>query len=219
MTFPIKRNVYQGNNKPVENKSILKQFLVGLVCFILALGFVLVLSEGLRRDSIKQCHQYNQWLDEGYVMFELTDEMKAVCVDLGVPMAEEPQTEVKSLESSPVASPEALKVTPESFDYNPEHIKAVIDQYARSNGADVGLATAVAKCESQFTNVANSGGETYGIGIFMFVRSTWNERCAGEIWDIYDNINCGTKLLALKEYHHWIPYIRNCLAKQGYNFN
>lgn len=79
----------------------------------------------------------------------------------------------------------------------------MIERYADLHGAPQDLAYWVAQCESEFLNVPNRNGGTYGKGIYQFVQNTWDGNCEGDIWDVEDNVNCGTRLLSYGHTWHW----------------
>ena len=85
----------------------------------------------------------------------------------------------------------------------PTTTEGLIAWYAKVNRADPVLAYWVAKCESGFQNIPNSNGKKYGMGVYQFISSTWNNRCEGDVWNVEDNVKCGTKLLGLGEVSHW----------------
>ena len=79
----------------------------------------------------------------------------------------------------------------------------LIKKYAREYGVNQQLALNIAYCESHYRNVPNIRGERYGIGIYQFVRTTWNEQCEGDIWSEEDNIKCAIKLISRGELWRW----------------
>lgn len=85
----------------------------------------------------------------------------------------------------------------------PQTVSGLVEWYADKNGAPQDLAYWVAWCESEFENVPNENGEKYGKGIYQFIQSTWDVTCEGDVWDVEDNIDCATKLLAAGETQHW----------------
>jgi len=85
----------------------------------------------------------------------------------------------------------------------PTDVKGLIEWYADINGAPHDQAYWIAQCESELQNVPNTNGAMYGQGIYQFIQSTFDVLCEGDVWDIEDNINCGTRLIAEGKLSHW----------------
>ncbi|NQU99361.1 MAG: hypothetical protein HQ538_01365 [Parcubacteria group bacterium] len=75
-----------------------------------------------------------------------------------------------------------------------------IDNYDTYIGV---IADKIAWCETRFRNIPNSQGTRYGIGVFQFVQSTWDEQCEGDVWNEYDNIRCALQLIKKGQLWRW----------------
>lgn len=85
----------------------------------------------------------------------------------------------------------------------PPSIEDMIVRYSGEYGAKADLALAIADAESNFENVCNIDSCDRGQGIFMFIPSTWESECEGEVMNPEDNIKCGVKLISEGEVNHW----------------
>lgn len=86
----------------------------------------------------------------------------------------------------------------------PEDIKLYIRERAPVHGVDPELAIGIAKCESNFRNVCNERyGCRSGISIFQIVKTTFDEQCEGDVYDVKDNIDCALKMMSRGEYWRW----------------
>jgi len=79
----------------------------------------------------------------------------------------------------------------------------LIKKYANEYSVDEQLALNIAFCESGYENISNYQGERYGIGIYQFIKSTWDEQCKGSIWNEEHNIKCAIKLISKGELWRW----------------
>lgn len=118
-----------------------------------------------------------------------------------------PSSSVNAPAEAVSAQPEPIVVVTE---VKPTSTIGLIAYYAEQHGADVNTSFWIAWCESGLENVPNSASEIHGKGIYQFVQSTWNENCDGDIWNVEDNIRCGTKLIAAGELWRWQPYSGHC---------
>lgn len=83
-----------------------------------------------------------------------------------------------------------------------EQIKRHISEY-RANDRDLEIGLAIVSAESDYRNVCNTNGCRYGIGVFQIVQSTFDEQCEGSPYIIEDNVKCGMKMIAQKDFFRW----------------
>ena len=66
------------------------------------------------------------------------------------------------------------------------------------------LALNIVASESNFQNICNRQyGCIAGIGYFQIVRSTFKSFCDGDVFNGFDNLRCGIKILKESGHHHW----------------
>ena len=88
----------------------------------------------------------------------------------------------------------------------PELITYYSDQYDISDEVPLAIASA----ESDYLNKCNQEyGCIAGIGTFQIVQSTFDEQClsttTADVYNKYDNIKCGVKMIANGDYWRWKP--------------
>ena len=106
--------------------------------------------------------------------------------------------------------------------------RAKVKEYTRWSagmlGTDVNLALDLLKwestyCEKPWNNWPNKPIST-AKGCFMFINTTWDQYCSGDVMDRKDNMDCGIRMIGNKKLlrQHWgaDPIIRNLLTKNGY---
>jgi hypothetical protein len=103
-----------------------------------------------------------------------------------------------------IAAPEVeIATTTVATSSKPSSVEGLIEWYADIHGAPHDQAYWIARCESDLKNVPNRNGSIYGQGVYQFIPSSWSALCEGDVWDIEDNISCGTRLIGEGQLHHW----------------
>ncbi len=91
----------------------------------------------------------------------------------------------------------------------PERVTTVqekIVNVSKYYGIEPDIPLAIAEAESDFINVCNKEiGCFGGIGVFQIVQSTFDEQCRGDVYDMEDNIFCGVRMIANREFWRWRP--------------
>jgi len=106
--------------------------------------------------------------------------------------------------------------------------RAKVKEYTRWSagmlGTDINLALDLLKwestyCEKPWNNYPNEP-KSSAKGCFMFINTTWDQYCSGDVMDRKDNMDCGIRMIGNKKLlrQHWgaDPIIRNLLTKNGY---
>ena len=87
----------------------------------------------------------------------------------------------------------------------PEHNNATIEQaiinYSIDNNINYEISLAIADCESKMGKYKINWSGSSAKGIFMFIDSTWNAYCQGDVMNDYHNIKCFAKLF--NKYPNW----------------
>ena len=52
----------------------------------------------------------------------------------------------------------------------------------------------LASCESSL-NPNAQGDQNTSFGLFQFKKTTWQEECEGDIWEVEDQVDCAAKLI------------------------
>ena len=85
-----------------------------------------------------------------------------------------------------------------------QEIKDYIRETATDCGVDPDLALRIADAKSDFRDVCNSQyGCVAGISVYQIIRTTFDEQCEGDVYNIKDNIDCALLMMSKNQYWRW----------------
>ena len=84
---------------------------------------------------------------------------------------------------------------------SPNPIEATIRHYASEYGVDVNTAIRIATCESQMGKYKTNWSGSSAKGVYMFISSTWEYYCDGDVLNDEDNVKCFMELY--EEHKSW----------------
>ena len=81
--------------------------------------------------------------------------------------------------------------------------KTLLSQYAEEYGVDYDILSKVIMCESGFRhdNVFGDNGKAYGI--LQYHKSTFDQFCEGDYYDLNDQLKCGAIMFSQGLQYHW----------------
>jgi len=104
-----------------------------------------------------------------------------------------------------------LSATPVKSDVEPEYIDVPVppppsaEEIVRDYWKDDPTMIWIIEKESQFNpNAKNPNSSASGLG--QVLRGTWEAECYGDVFDIYDNLNCTRILRDRYGYSQWVVW-------------